>query len=348
MISPSSKKTFEVQSILVIHQGALGDFILALPSFETLRNAFPDAKSVIMGYPRILELVDKRFYAEEILSIDQKGMASFFVREGPLDFPLSEFFKTFDLMVIFGRHEERTIVGNLRRVCQSRILPINSFPSRGERVHLTDHLLKQLAGFGLPISEPNPRLHLRDSDREWANDFWTNEGVGMEKRSRVIILHPGSGSKKKVWPLDRFLSLAHTLRDHFDSKILVVLGPAEGPEALRAFEGIGSNSFVLAKSLTLLQLASVMEGCWFFVGNDSGVSHMATALGLPVIVIFGPTDHEVWSPRGEKTFVVRKGVHCSPCLREQFLECRDFDCLKRIEVEEVLAGLQRIGVGSKF
>jgi len=348
MTSPSSKKTPEVQSILVIHQGALGDFILALPALETLRKAFPDAKSVIMGYPRILELVEKRFYAEEILSIDQKGMATFFVREGSLDFTLSQFLKTFDLIAVFGRDGEGTVIGNLRRVCQGRLLPINSFPPWDERVHLTDHLLRQFAQFGLPISEPNPRLHLKDSDREWAKDFWTSKGVDMEKRSKVIILHPGSGSKKKVWPLDRFLNLAHTLQEHFDSKILIALGPAEGPDAHKAFGGMESNSFIQAKGLTLLQLASVMEGCWFFIGNDSGISHMAAALGLPVIAIFGPTDPKVWSPRGEKIFVVRKGVHCSPCSQERFFQCKDFECLKRIEVGEVLEGLKRIGIGSQF
>src|SRR4030042_4921803 len=104
-----------VSSVLVIHQGALGDFILALPALETLRKAFPHAKSVIMGYPRILELVERRFYADEIFSIDQRGMASFFNREGNLDFTLSEFFKTFDLIAVFGTDSEGTIIANLRR-----------------------------------------------------------------------------------------------------------------------------------------------------------------------------------------------------------------------------------------
>ena len=99
----TSAKPPRLQSILVIHQGALGDFILALPTLETLKEAFPKAKWVIMGFPRILELVDKRFYADEILSIDQKGMASFFVRGGSLDRPLSQFFSTFDIVVVFGK-----------------------------------------------------------------------------------------------------------------------------------------------------------------------------------------------------------------------------------------------------
>jgi ADP-heptose:LPS heptosyltransferase len=347
MVSPSMKKAPEVQSTLVIHQGALGDFILALPVLGTLRRVFPQAKTVIMGYPRILELVEKRFYAEEILSIDQKGMATFFVREGFLDFDLSQFFKTFDLIVVFGRDGEGTVVGNLRRVCQGQVLPIHSFPSWDEKVHLTDHLLKQLVHYGFPVSASNPQLHLRESDREWAKDFWKNKGVTLEERAKVIILHPGSGSKKKVWPLHQFLNLAHTLRNHLNSKILIVLGPAEGIETQRAFEGREADPFILGKGLTLVQLASVMEGCWFFVGNDSGISHMATALGLPTMVIFGPTDERVWSPKGEKVIVIRKEVHCFPCPQERFFLCRDVECLKGIEMREVFDGLERIGVKVK-
>jgi ADP-heptose:LPS heptosyltransferase len=347
LVSPSPTKAPGVQSILVIHQGALGDFILALPALETLHHAFPHARSVIMGYPRILELVEKRFYAEEVLSIDQRGMASFFVREGVLDFPLSQYFGTFDLIIVFGKEGEGTVVGNLRRVCQGRILHINSFPPWDEKVHFTDHLLKQFGRYGFPVSGSIPRLQLKESDQGWAGDFWKSKGMTPEERSKVIILHPGSGSKKKVWPLDRFLNLAHTLQNRLGSKILIVLGPAEGPEIQKAFERIGPPVPILAKGLTLLQLASVMEGCWFFVGNDSGISHMAAALGLPTVVIFGPTDQRVWSPRGEKTFVVSRDVYCSPCPQERLFQCKDLECLRGIEIGEVLGGLRKIGITFK-
>jgi ADP-heptose:LPS heptosyltransferase len=347
MVSPSSPEAPGAQSVLVIHQGALGDFILALPALETVRKAFPQAKSVIMGYPRILELVEERFYAEEILSIDQKGMASFFVREGSLDSTLSQFFKRFALIVVFGKDGEGAVIGNLRRVCEGRILHINSVPPWDEKIHLTDHLLKQFVQYGFPASESNPKLYLKESDREWARDFWRSKGVTPEERSRVMILHPGSGSKKKVWHLDGFLDLAHTLQDRLGSKIFIVLGPAEGREVQKAFERMEPTAPVLAKGLTLLQLASVMEGCWFFVGNDSGISHLAAALGLPTLTIFGPTEPRIWSPRGENTFAVCRRVHCSPCLLERFLLCKEFECLSGIELAEVLEGLEKIGVGFK-
>jgi ADP-heptose:LPS heptosyltransferase len=341
MVSPRLAEAPGVQSILVIHQGALGDFILALPALETVRKTFPRAKSVIMGYPGILELAEKRFYADEILSVDQRGMASFFVREGSLDPVLSQFFKRFDLITVFGRDGEGPFIKNLGRVCEGRILHIHSFPSCNEKVHLTDHLLKEFAEYGFPASGSIPKLYLEESDREWATYFWKNKGVTPEERSKVIVLHPGSGSKKKVWPLDRFLNLAQAFQDHLGSRILIVVGPAEGPEVQGAFERTGFGPPFLAKGLTLLQLASVMEGCWFFIGNDSGISHLAAALRLPTVVIFGPTDQRVWVPRGEKTFVVSKGVRCSPCPQERFVLCEDFECLRGIGVGEVLEGVSK-------
>jgi ADP-heptose:LPS heptosyltransferase len=339
----SGQKPFPVRSMLILHQGALGDFILALPSLEVLRRAFPQARSVIMGYPRILELIENRFYAEEILSIDQKGMASFFVRGGPLDLRLSQFFKTFDLIAVFGKNGEGSLVGNLNRVCEGRILHINPFPRWDGGIHLIDHLLMELSRYGFSASEKIPKLFLNESDRAWGREYWMGKGVTPEERESVIIIHPGSGSKKKVWPLDRFLKLTEVLQQHFSSRVLVVLGPAEGPETRKIFESEKPGVSILAKGLSLIQLASVMEGCRLFVGNDSGISHLAAALGIPTLAIFGPTDPKVWSPRGRNVMVIRKEIHCSPCPQERFFQCQHFECLKGVRLEEVLEGMRTLG-----
>ncbi len=337
-------KNHQVQSVLVIHQGALGDFILTLPALETLRKTFSQATFTILGYLRILELVGQRFYAEEILSIDQRGMASFFACGRPLDPSLSQCFSRFDLIVVFGRDEEGTFIGNLRRVCHGSILQINPFPSRDEKIHLTDHLFNQLSRYGFPVFPLNPRLRLKKSDQDWGRDFCGRKGVTPEDRSKVIILHPGSGSKRKVWPLDRFLSLAKMFRDRFGSKILIILGPAEGPEVEEAFEGMDPHTFIQVRGLSLLQLASVMEGGKLLIGNDSGISHLASSLGIPTIALFGPTDPRVWSPMGEKVCVVRRETPCSPCNRERLYQCIDAQCLEAIRIEDVFEGLERLGV----
>jgi ADP-heptose:LPS heptosyltransferase len=88
-----------------------------------------------------------------------------------------------------------------------------------------------------------------------------------------------------------------------------------------------------------------MEGCRLFVGNDSGISHMAAALGIPTIAIFGPTDPVLWSPRGNKVVVVRKEIECSPCPQEKFLRCQRAECLYRVEMADVLERLKQLGIG---
>lgn len=333
-----------MDSILIIHQGAIGDFILALPALASLRKAFPKAKCAIMGYPRILQLVHGRFYAEEIFSIDQKGMATFFVQNGALDLHLSQFFQSFDLVVAFGKDTGGVLTQNLKRVIKGHLLPVNSFPRWNEGVHVSDHLLEQLKAYGIPIQDRFPRLYLREEDRAWAGEFLTHKGLEGERKNRLIVIHPGSGSKKKVWPLKKFLSLLRSLKSRTDSKFLIILGPAEPPEIQRTFEGAREERVFVLKNLSLLQLASIMEGCRLFIGNDSGISHMAAALGLPTLVLFGPTDPRIWSPRGEKVVVLRREMPCSPCPEERFFFCKEPECLSGIEVDEVLRGLVHLGL----
>lgn len=344
MVSAATNGPPKIESILVIHQGALGDFILALPALSALRRTYPEARSVLMGYPRILQLAEGRFYAEEIYSIDQKGMASFFVREGPLDRGLTQFFGGFGLIVVFGKNGEGTLIGNLKRVCRGRILHVNPLPNWDDGVHLSDHLLNQIGRYGIPPSEKTPRLYLREEDREWGRGFWTGKGVSREERSNIIVLHPGSGSRKKLWPLKHFVNLLHYLQSKSGRKFLVILGPAEGLEIQQTFTTLNSPHVMIAKGLSLVQLASVMETCHLFIGNDSGISHMAAALGLPTLAIFGPTDHRVWSPKGERVAILRREIPCSPCAEERFFLCRDRQCLNLISVEDVLKRLRSMGM----
>ena len=346
MVTAKREKSGEVQSVLVIHQGAIGDFILALPALRVLRKTFPKARSVIMGYPRILEMVEKRFYAEEIVSVDRKGMASFFVRGGTLDADLSRFFSTFDLIVVFTKDGEGPLIGNLRRVSEGRILHVNPFPPEHERIHLSEHLLRELRRYSLSIPGQEPRLYLTRADQERGTNYCQRKGLTVSESTKTSVVHPGSGSKKKVWPVERFAEVVRQIKRPGGSRILVVLGPAEGPEVQKAFEAIewemGPAAPIFLKGLSLLELASVIGGSCLFVGNDSGITHMAAALGVPTVAIFGPSDPRLWSPRGKRVAVVRSNIACSPCSQEKFFDCQEIECLKKVEVEDVLAEVSRL------
>jgi ADP-heptose:LPS heptosyltransferase len=331
-----------VRSMLMIHQGAIGDFILALPALTTLRQSFPDSRLVLLGYPNILELVKDRFRAEDILSIDRSGMASFYVKEGPLDPDLSNLFSRFDLIIVCARDRDGILTGNLGRVCQARLLHLNPFPPEGEGVHVIDHLTKQLSGKGFRTENGSPKLFLSASDRKWADGFWEREGLNRKERKNVIVVHPGSGGRRKVWPVERFIRVGEYVTERFGLRILLVIGPAEPDGVRKSFCQMKGPQPAMAENLPLVHLASVMEGSGLFLGNDSGMSHLAAALGIPAVVIFGPTDPRTWSPKGEKVVVLREEAACSPCSRERLLGCGTLDCLTRIDENKVQKALEEM------
>jgi ADP-heptose:LPS heptosyltransferase len=333
------RKGSHVRSAAVIHQGALGDFLLALPAFETLRNYFPRARMTFIGYPRILELAVGRFYAEEMIAVDRKEMASFFLPGGPLDPTLSQIFRRFDLIVVFGKNPEGPFMQNLKRVSLAEILHFQSLPGEEGNVHAVDDLLQQLSGNGFYAANSIPKLFLTKSDREWGAEFLRRAGLRPEERSKIVLLHPGSGSRKKVWPLERWSTLARLLKGRYGSAMLIVIGPAEGTEVEQAFQGMH-----WARGLSILQLASVMKGCGLFIGNDSGVSHLAAALEVPTLAIFGPTDPGVWSPRGRNVCILRSTTACSPCSPESMRRCKNLECLNDIDMEEVLERVESMGL----
>ncbi len=109
----------------------------------------------------------------------RRGWPPFFVREGPLDRTLTHFFSRFDLIVLFGKDAEGPLISNLRKVCPGRVLHIHSFPNWDEGIHLTDHLLKQLARYGIPFSETHPKLYLTEADREWGEKILDGKGNNL-------------------------------------------------------------------------------------------------------------------------------------------------------------------------
>jgi ADP-heptose:LPS heptosyltransferase len=196
----------------------------------------------------------------------------------------------------------------------------------------------------LSASEAEPKLYLTKTDQEWGVHYCKKRGLTEADRSKAIVVHPGSGSKKKRWPLERFVEVVSTLQDEHGVRVVVVRGPAEGPETERAFEGrgIGPCVPVLLKDLSLIELASAIEGCHLFIGNDSGITHMAAALGLPTLAIFGPSASARWAPRGRKVLVLQRNVPCSPCGREKLAQCEEITCLRAVEVEDVLKEVERM------
>jgi ADP-heptose:LPS heptosyltransferase len=335
-----------LRKALVIHQGALGDLICCLPALASLREAFPKTHMTYMGYPHTLELIKNRFYADAITSVDRADLALLYQNRKSETYPdgLREFFGAFGLIVIIG-FDRGPLIRNIRRLSRARVEVIPPFPT-GKVVPLVDHLLALPRRLNLPIETKIPRLFLLEDDRERASEILGERGCGPD--SLLIAVHPGSGSLAKRWPLERFRDLARRVSSTYGAHIIIIKGPAEQDIDDRSLEFPGATSPVILDGLSLPDLGGVLERCRLFIGNDSGVTHMAAAIGVPVIAIFGPSDPVQWAPRGREVVLFRKPVSCSPCDRQAMLRCHPRLCLTTIGVCEVWDAAQSVLNGKQL
>jgi heptosyltransferase-2 len=281
--------------VLVIRGGAIGDFVLTLPAIKLLRDDFPRAHIEILGYQHIIALAERRFYADAIRSIEYGPLATFFAKDAALPAELTDYFGSFDLIVSYLFDPDRIFQNNLKR-CGIKMF-VAGPPKLSGHEHAALQLARPLEQIGLHLKNPAARIYPTEADREVAQDVLGNSN------KPVIALHPGSGSETKNWPIEKWKKLGENLFST-DRTVLVVAGEADD-ERLRLLETAWKNKPVrFAKNLALPHLAALFETS-VFIGHDSGVSHIAAAVGARSILLFGPTDPAVWAPANENVTVLR-------------------------------------------
>jgi len=319
--------------ILIIHQGALGDFILSLPVIGAIRHSHPGSSIEIWGYPYILRLVEGRFYADAIASINQEGMSRLYSEQAAAPEGLVSRIRRFDLVILFGGELQGPFADNLRKYGVRTVYRISTFPGERGTIHVIDHQLSQLLEMGIPAAGDMPELFPSREDEQRARHFFDAHAIAPY--DFTVAMHIGSGSRKKVWPPDRFAHLAETLVTRRSARIVVLTGPADA-EMERAYrERTPSGTSIMLNCHPLPEIAAILKRCSIFVGNDSGITHLAAASGAPVIALFGPTDPQVWGPRGKAVTLLRGSAECSPCSRETMHICTYQKCLEEIAVEKV-------------
>src|ERR1700730_5172894 len=296
------------QRILVIRGGAIGDFILTLPALKALRDACPHAQIEILGYKHIAVLAENRFYAQAVRSIEHGPLSSFFAKNSELPAELANYFASFDLIISYLYDPELIFQNNLRRCGAENLLcGPSKIVESGE--HAASQLAQPIEDLGIGVSDLAEKIFLSLEEREFAREFLQN------LQQPILAIHPGSGSMQKNWPLENWMEL-FSRTDGFPPaenqgrqsrkvpSIIVISGEADKAET-EALEGALKNREVrFAKNLPLPHLAAVLERT-IFIGHDSGISHLAAAAGANCVLLFGPTDPNVWAPRNKNVRVLR-------------------------------------------
>jgi ADP-heptose:LPS heptosyltransferase len=320
--------------VLLIHQGALGDLILSLPALRVIRETYPRSFICAMGHTERLELLEGRYYADQVVSVEKEGVARLYHEKAEFPDCLANFFSAFDSIFLFARQAHAVFAENLKKVSGGQVASIETFHERGE-THVTDYQLSSLDLFTGDSEARLPKLFPSGRDREAADRLWEREGF-LENKGPVLAIHAGSGSPKKNWPAERFAALSRGLVSARGCGLILIEGPADtviSREYLRRVEALEP---VVVRDRSLTQVAAILKRSDIFVGNDSGITHMAAAVGTSTVAIFGPTDPQVWGPRGPHVRIVRSPQVCAPCSNKAFATCGSKQCMEDISPSEVL------------
>jgi heptosyltransferase-2 len=284
--------------VVIVRAGGLGDTLLLLPALQWLRERLSAARLTLVG-SRWAEAIRPLVpFPLETARFDAPSLAPLFADGAEGRVPA--LFREAHAVVLYTADAGSAFVRNVERDCPGtvRTWPVEPRPGRHAAAHLLDALTDRRlspADLAIPALEVPPEL------REPA-------GVWLEKHvpdRRSTALHPGSGGRAKCWPAERFVEVANRL----GRPLLLVEGPAD-EEACRVVRSGLSPAVAVteAQDLAIPELAALLQRCERYIGNDSGVTHLAAALGLPTVAVFGPTDPAVWAPLGPRVEVVSVGA----------------------------------------
>lgn len=287
--------TLKRTRFLVLRGGAIGDFIVTLPALQALRERWPEAEIELIGYPRVAELARVGGLVDRVDSLDKSGMARFFAALPTFSPEQADHIGSFDIVLSYLHDPQGVVADNLRAAGARQVIYGSPLVTSG---HAVDHLLKPLETLAIYVTGAVPRLRLPDETRARGRRLLEERGLS----GRVVAIHPGSGSPAKNWPADRFLELARRLKDG-GAGVVFVLGEADDEVRRRVLAE--QPDVPRIEQVGLVDLAGALSCCAAYVGNDSGITHLASAVGLPVVALYGPSDPGRWGPRGEQATILR-------------------------------------------
>ncbi len=318
---------------IVFRPGAMGDLILTLPSLQLLADAIPGAEIHLVAHPAHAPLALQTPFISSVKSYDDSFFTPLFTDLPSLPPGLSSYLSSFDVAICYLSDPRGTLTHNLNAAGVRKVIVFQPAPPAG--THVSDHLKKAFEPLGVRGALRPVVIGAAPEDLSWVRSFVAAH-FGLP-RPRLLALHPGAGSPQKAWPLERFAAAARALHSDFGINILLLAGPAD-PEVSAAFASLASDlPFAAAVNLPARRLSALLSLASLYIGNDSGPTHLAAALGVPTIALFGPTDPATWAPLGREVTILWNPTECAPCSRETRSACPLARCMENISLGSVIA-----------
>lgn len=341
----SKQKVFdekEAKKILLIRMDRIGDFILTTPAFRSIREKYHDTKISLLIPSYLKDLAVNNPCIDEVLIY--QGMNSY---SGVIKVLKK---KSFDLVIIFHPSFKLNLLSffikakwriGYKAHGGGFLLSNGLVDDRDKRVRHEVESALEIAGIaGAKTEDKSLVLNISNENKQWA-DKWL-ESKGINSNEKFAVIHSGSNQPYIRWKKEGFSQVADWIIDNKIFKIIIIGGAKEEGVIDEVVKGMKHIPIVL-NNISLGQLSAVMGRSSLFIGNSTGPMHIASALKVPVVAIFGnihPLDsYQEWGPWSKNSIIVSKDLDCDFCHPG---DCKSFDCMELITAEDVIKAIKNI------
>jgi heptosyltransferase-3 len=317
-----------VERLLIWHQGALGDLLLAGPALAALSRHYAGARITALGHPERWGLYSRSLPLDGVWDSGEARWVHLF-SDGDVPPRIRERLARFQLALVFSPHPQAILQARLHQAGIPAVHWLPSFPETGAEA-VAALQARHLAGLGLDYAPVPVKLEMGPRLDEKLPEL---PGPGP-----WLAVAPGSGQVRKNWPLAHYYEISRALGWEYGLQVVWLAGPGEREmlSYLRALAG--AQGQLLLAQRPLARVARVLSRCRLYVGNDSGLTHLAAAVGEPaVLALFGPTDPRVWAPLGPQVRTLTGPCPQAPCAVGRTITCPESHCLEALAPETVLA-----------
>ena len=278
---------------LILRPGAIGDTLLAFPVLRALRAQYIHPHITFVGNASVLPLALAFEVAETVSDYEHMRWSELFSAHGIHSPALQDLLQHIDSAICWLRDPEGMVEHNLLMAGVRHVIVAPGRPR--ESMHLVDYLA-QTIGLPKPVGIHTP---------------FTLPGSGVPRPAQTVAIHPGSGGANKCWPAHHFAAIIEWLWNLTAQgyPVLLLSGPADQESINDVLRRLAPREPAMLERMInepLLAVASQLQQCRCYLGNDSGITHLAALLGIPTIALFGPSDPATWRPVGPEVVVIRE------------------------------------------
>jgi len=340
----------KINNILIRAVNWLGDAVMTIPAIGAVRESFPGARITLLANPLVAELFTPHEWIDEVVVYHRKG--SHAGLRGKLAIAEELKKNRFDLAILLQNAFDAALLACLARIprrmgyqtdCRGLLLTHGSrVLDETRRLHQVEYYLAMLKEQGITTGDRRLLLTVTQEEERDVAEMLKVEGVG--EGDFLLGINPGAtyGSAKRWYP-ERFAQVAKELSRRWGARVVITGAPNEADIAGEIEAAMDGDCINLAGRTSVRSLMAMIRRCNFFITNDSGPMHLAAAFHVPLVAIFGPTNHATTAPYGTRAVMVWKDAECAPCMKR---ECpTDHRCMTAVTVDDVVSaalGLQEV------